>query len=179
MRACFLALIATLALAPAFAESPQPSEKSVLQLLQVMHAHQTLDNAGAQMDETMRNSMKAVSQGQLNAEQEKILEESQTKMLAIIKEALNWSSVEPILVQAYQRTFTQEEVDAMLAFYDSPLGQSVGAKLPTVNQQTSQLTQQRLKDMIPKIVEIQKDMAQRLKDAASAASTQPAEATPH
>jgi uncharacterized protein len=182
VRTCLLALAATLALQPAFAESPQPSEKSVLQLLQVMHTHQILENAGTQMDETMGKAMKsAVAQMQLTPEQEKIRDDYQAKMVAIIKEALSWSTVEPLLVQAYQSTFTQEEVNAMLKFYDSPVGQSVGAKLPTVNQQISQLTQQRMQDVIPKIIEAQKDMAERLKAANSGA---PAEAgagqpTPH
>jgi Spy/CpxP family protein refolding chaperone len=59
MRVCLLALVATLALQPALAQSPQPSEKSVLQLLQMMHTHQIMENAWAQMDGAMRSSMKA------------------------------------------------------------------------------------------------------------------------
>ena len=47
MRLCLLALVAMLALQPALAQSPQPSEKSVLQLLQMMHTHQIMDNAWA------------------------------------------------------------------------------------------------------------------------------------
>jgi hypothetical protein len=178
MRVCLLALVATLALQPALAQSPQPSEKSVLQLLQMMHTHQIMENAWAQMDGAMRSSMKAATQGQLNAEQEKIRDESQAKMVAVMKEELDWSIVEPLLVQSYQSTFTQEEVNAMLKFYDSPIGQSVGAKLPTVNQQMSQLTQQRMRDIIPKLVAVQKDMAERLKAAASAAPAQAPPAQP-
>jgi uncharacterized protein len=177
MRTCLLAALAVLALQPAFAQT-QPSEKSVLQLLQVMHTHQIMDNASAQMDATVHNSMKLATQGQLNPEQEKIREESQTKLMAIVKDELNWSTVEPLLVQAYQSTFTQEEVSAMLSFYDSPIGQSVGAKLPTVNQQLSQLMQQRTQELIPKLVEVQKEMAARIKAAASGAPAQAPAAQP-
>jgi hypothetical protein len=168
MRIRLLALVAALALQPAFADSPQPSEKSVLQLLQLMHTHQILENTGAQMDETMKRSMQAATaQLQLSPEQEKIRDEYQAKMVAIVKDALSWSVLEPTLVQAYQNTFTVEEVNAMLKFYDSPVGQSVGAKLPAVNQQMAQLTQQRLRDLIPKMVEVQKEMAERLRTAGS------------
>lgn len=179
MRVRLLALVAALALQPAFAQSSQPSEKSVLQLLQLMHTHQLMDNAWARMDETMRSSMRAVTQGQLNAEQEKIRDESQARMVAMMKDELDWSKLEPILVQAYQGTFTQEEVNAMLKFYDSPVGQPVGAKLPTVNQQTSQLTQQRMQDLIPKLVAVQKDMAARIKAAASGAPAEAPSAQAH
>jgi uncharacterized protein len=180
MRVCLLALAATLALPPALAQNPQPSQKSVLQLLQVMHTHQIFENAGAQMDATMGKSMKAAMQMQLNPEQEKIVDESQVRLVAVVKEAFSWSTLEPDLVQAYQSTFTQDEVDAMLRFYDSPVGQSVGAKLPAVNQQMTQLTQQRMQAVIPKIVEMQKAMGERLRAAASAAPAQapPAQPTP-
>lgn len=174
MRVSLLALVAALALQPALAQSPQPSEKSVLQLLQVMHTHQNFENAAAQMDAGMSKSMKAAMPMQLNPEQEEILDESRARMVAIVKDALNWSTLEPALVQAYQSTFTQEEVDAMLRFYDTPVGQSVGAKLPTINQQMAQLSQQRLQDVLPKILEAQQELAQRLKAAASGAAPQPA-----
>lgn len=175
MRVRLLGLVATLALQPAFAQGPPPSAKSVLQLLQVMHTHQVMDNAAIQMDDTVRSSMKAAMHGQLNAEQEKIREESQAKVISIMKEAFNWSAFEPLLVQAYQSTLTQEEVDAMLKFYDSPVGQSVGAKLPIINQQMMQLTHQRTQEMLPRIVAVQTDMAARIKAAASAAPAQAVE----
>jgi hypothetical protein len=182
MRVSLLALVAMLALQPAFAQAPQPSEKSVLQLLQMMHTHQVFLDAGAQMDATMSKTMKAAMQTQgaraLTPEQEKIVDESQARLVAIIKESLSWSTLEPALVQAYQGTFTQEEVNAMLKFYDTPVGQSVGAKLPAVNQQMTQLTQQRMQDVIPKIVEVQKEMVERLK-AAAAAAPAPAEPAAH
>ena len=56
MRVILVALLATLALQPAFAADPRPSEQSVLQLFQLMHTHQLLENATAQMDDSMRSS---------------------------------------------------------------------------------------------------------------------------
>ena len=88
-----------------------------------MHTNRAMDSAIAQMDDTMRNSMKEATHGQpLNPEQQKIGDEAQAKMVSTIREALDWSKVEPLLVEAYRNTFTQEEVDAMLKFYTSPVG---------------------------------------------------------
>ena len=36
-----------------------------------------------------------------------------------MKEAFDLSSLEPILVESYRNTFTREEVDAMLKFYEA------------------------------------------------------------
>jgi uncharacterized protein len=183
MKIQLVTLVATLALQPAFAADLRPSEQSLRQLFQVMHTQQLLENAGTQMDDTMRRSLNEATHGQpLNAEQQRIRDESQSKLVAIMKETLNWSSLEPLMVEAYRNTFTQEEVDAMLKFYESPVGQSVGAKLPTASQQMMQLMQQRIHEMIPRIAAVQKDTVARIKAAADspAAAAPPAEpAQPH
>lgn len=178
MRVPLVALVATFALQPVFAADPRPSEQSIQQLFQLMHTNQAIGTATAQMDDSIRNSMKQATQGQsLNAEQQTIRDEAQTKIVSIMREALDWSKVEPLLVEAYRNTFTQEEVDAMLKFYTSPVGQSVAAKLPAASQQTMQLMQQRMRGIIPEIVAVQKDAAARIKAAASSspAAAQPAE----
>jgi uncharacterized protein len=176
MRATLALLFATLALQPAFAADNRPSEQSIQQLFQLMHTHQAMENATSQMDDNMRSSANEVAHGQLlNPEQQKIRDEAQAKAVSILKEALAWPSVEPLLVEAYRNTFTQEEVDAMLKFYSSPVGQSVGAKLPTASQQMLQLMQQRIHEIIPQIAAVRTDAAARIKAAGgSAAPAQPA-----
>jgi uncharacterized protein len=123
MRISLVALVTTLALQPVFAGDQRPSEQSIQQLFQLMHTHQAMESATAHMDDTMRSSMQEVTHGQpLNAERQKIRDESQAKVVSIMKEAFDWSSLEPILVESYRNTFTREEVDAMLKFYESPVG---------------------------------------------------------
>lgn len=174
MRISLVALVITLALQPAFAGDQRPSEQSIQQLFQLMHTRQAMESATAHMDDTMRSSMQEVTHGQpLNAEQQKIRDESQAKVVSIMKEAFDWSSLEPIMVESYRNTFTREEVDAMLKFYESPVGQSVGAKLPTASQQTMQLMQKRVHEMIPKIVAVQKDAAARIKAASDSTAAAP------
>ena len=182
MKIPLVAVVATLALQPAFAADPRPSEQSIQQLFQLMHTHQGMESAAAHMDDTIRSSMNEATRGQpLNAEQQKISDEARVKMVSIIREALDWSKVEPLLVEAYRNTFTQEEVGAMLKFYTSPVGQSVGAKLPTASQQTMQLMQQRMREIIPQIAAVRKDAAARIEAAAGspAAAAQPAVPPPH
>ncbi len=70
----------------------------------------------------------------------------------------------------------------MKAFFRTPTGQSVIAKMPIVMQQNMQGMQGRMADMIPRIQQIEKDMgaqlqAQRESQAGSAPS-QSAQPTP-
>jgi hypothetical protein len=165
--ATLLALSSLLALQPAFAESPKPSEQSVRQLLETMHSGEAVKDALAHMDDMMRASMNDVSGRPLNAEQQKIRDEMRAKVVALMKQQLDWSTtLEPIMVESYRDTFTQQEVDALLRFYGTPIGKSVAGKLPTAGQQTMKLMQQRIREMMPQIQEIARDAAVRIKAAA-------------
>ena len=155
-----------LSLQPAFAQSPQPSEQSVRQLFEAMHTGDTLKEAFAHMDDMMRSSMNGVSGRPLNAEQQKIRDETRAKVVALMQQQLDWPTIEPIMVESYRETFTQPEVDALLRFYRTPIGKSVAGKLPAASQQMVKLMQQRIREMMPKIQEIVRDSAVRIKAAA-------------
>jgi hypothetical protein len=46
-----------------------------------------------------------------------------------------------MVVPVYDRNFTTEEIDGLIVFYSSPVGQKVLAKLPVVMQESMQLGQ--------------------------------------
>jgi len=55
---------------------------------------------------------------------------------------VKWAEIKPKLVEIYAHDFTTEELRALLAFLDKPLGQKVMAKLPLVMQDGSLAGQQ-------------------------------------
>jgi uncharacterized protein len=185
--ATLLALGSLLALQPAFADSPKPSELSVRHLLEAMHTGDALNEAFAHMDDMLRASMKDVNDRPLNAEQQKIRDEMHAKIVALMKQQLDWSTtLEPIMVESYRDTFTQQEVDALLGFYGTPLGKSVADKLPAASQQMVRLMQQRIREMMPQIQEMVRDSMARIKAAAdspaasdSSGTSTPAQPPPH
>ncbi len=177
--ATLLALGSLVALQPAFADSPKPSEQSVRQLFEAMHTGEALKEAFAHMDDMLRTSMKDVNGRPLNAEQQKIRDETRAKVVALMQQQLDWSTtLEPIMVESYRDTFTQQEVDALLRFYGTPIGKSVADKLPAASQQMVRLTQQRIREMMPQIQEIVRDSAARIKAAADSPAASDASGTP-
>ncbi len=106
--ATLFALSSLFALQPAFAASPKPSEESVRQLLEAMHTGEAIKGSFAHMDDMLRTSMKDVDGRPLNAEQQKIRDETRAKVVALMKQQLDWSTtLEPIMVESYRDTFTQ------------------------------------------------------------------------
>ena len=72
---------------------------------------------------------------------------------------LTWENMEPTYLKIYEDSFSQSEVDSMIAFYSSPGGQAVVAKLPLVAQNTMQAMLQQMKSLMPQAQQIAKDTA--------------------
>ena len=62
----------------------------------------------------------------------------QEEILAALKESMPQLMDE--MATIYERTFTEEELDAMLAFYSSPVGQSMLKKMPQMMAETVPLS---------------------------------------
>jgi len=58
-----------------------------------------------------------------------------------------------MVVPVYDRNFTDAEIDGMLAFYSSPVGQKVLSKLPVVLQESMQVGQTWGQELSKKIMQ--------------------------
>ena len=186
MKLVVTLVFAVFAAQAALAQEAKPSEASVRQLFEVMHSSKLLDAYMTQIDTTMRASMQQALAGQqLNPKQQKILDDMGRQIGSLVKAELNWPAIEPLMIDVYRNTFSQHEVDGMLAFYRSEAGQAVIAKLPTAMQLSMTGIQSHAQALTPKIVQLEKDTAAQLKAAAdpqpaapSAQGAQPAQPPP-
>src|SRR2546421_8094636 len=130
------------------ADTP-PSEASIKQLLEVTHAHQLLDNMMSQIDAMMKNAMQQVTQGQPPPpEVQKSFDKAHNEIMTMFKEQFTWDKMEPVYVRVYQKSLSQPEVDGMVAFYKTPIGQSVIGKMPVIMQNSMNETMQMMGPMM-------------------------------
>jgi uncharacterized protein len=162
-------VLALLASSAAFAEEAKPTEESIKQLFRAMHSSKLIDTYMTQIEGTVRASMQQALAGrQPNPQQQEIVDELGKKILSLVKVEVNWANLEPMMVELYRNAFTQREVDGMLAFYRSEVGQAAVSKLPGVTQQAMERMQARLRTLTPKIVQLQRDAAAQVKAAGEA-----------
>ena len=160
----YVILLAYFALCPAIAAEPPASEASVRELLTITQSQKLVDGTMGQVDAMMQRSMEQALAGQaLSADQQKIMDNMRTKMIALFRENMKWETLEPMFVDIYKQSFTQKEVDGMLDFYKSEPGQAVIAKMPLVMQNTMQAMQGRMAVMLPKLQQLQQDAIAELK----------------
>jgi uncharacterized protein len=166
-----LVAFAVLFAQPLSAADQPASDASVKALVNLMQGRKTFDDVFAQMDNFMEASMKQAAAGRpLSPEQQKIVDDMRTKMMAIIKESLNWDTFEPKMEEIYRKSFSQSEIDGMLKFYKTPAGKAVIAKMPVVMQNTVQMMQGEMAEMMPKMQQLMADTANQIKALANSPS---------
>ncbi len=144
------------------ADTP-PTEASIKQMLEVSHARALVDSMMTQMDGLMKNAMAQATQGQqLTPDVQKEIDQVESDVRAEMKNVLDWSKLEPMYIRIYQKSFSQQEIDGMIAFYKTPTGQAVLNKMPVVLQNTMLEVQQMLQPMMQRLQQKQREIAAKV-----------------
>ena len=125
-----IAALALLAAAPAWAEPA--SAESVQKMMRVMKMESEFDNSISSMLQMMRDQMvnSIPKHANISTEQRVQIEAVMRNAWQKYQERLTSdpelrASVFARFQQLVQKHYTQQEVDALIGFYDSPLGQSI------------------------------------------------------
>ena len=103
-----------------------------------------MDQGFKQVLERAQATIKAQTTRQVTVAADKAALEE--KISPILAQQLNWETLKPQYVKVYAGTYTEEELDAILAFYKSPAGQAWFAKSPAVGEKARQITQKAIQD---------------------------------
>ena len=159
-----LTLTLLLSSAQAFAQLNKPSVESIKEVFALTNSRAMLINVQSQMDGMMKNIMQQSMKDQtLSAAQQKALDKFQAKVVAIQKEELNWEKMEPMFLEIYSNSLTQEDVDGMITFYKSPAGQSFINKMPVIMQQTMISMQKMMAPMMEKMKIVSQELSEDMK----------------
>ena len=149
---------------PSAPPSNAPTEASIKQLLEVAQAHKLIDSVMAQMENLMQQSIAQATRGQqIPAKVQKDIDQRRADLVTMMKELLDWKKLEPMYVRIYQKTFTQQEVDGMIAFYKTPAGQAVMSKMPVAMQNTIDEMQAMMGPVMQKMQQMQQDVVAEMK----------------
>jgi hypothetical protein len=150
MKSLLLAL--GISLAPLCAAAAQPSPDSVEALLEVTHAEAMLQTIYSGIEQNMRLGMKQATAGRpVTDEQRHVLDAAPAKFVEVMRQELTWARLKPIYVDVYRDTFTQEEIEGLIAFYRSPAGRAYIEKTPLAMQKSAQAVQSLMGPLVEKM----------------------------
>jgi uncharacterized protein len=123
-----------------------------------------LTNADAVMDQ-MFAQIKTMSASMTppgaTPQQQARSQEIQDKIMDLVKARMGWDKLRPQYAKVYDSTFSADEIDGILAFYQSPAGQGMLRKMPQLLSQTMAVVQTQMADIMPDIQRIAKEAAQK------------------
>ncbi len=141
----------------------QPTSESIETLLTLTKTEALIESVYGNVEQAMRQGMaQAVAGKNLSAEQQRSLEATPKRFVTIMREELSWESLKPMYIEIYRDSFTQEEIDGLIAFYQSPVGMAFVNKMPIVMQKSMTSMQARMQPMMEKM---KAAMRQALEDA--------------
>jgi hypothetical protein len=143
-----------------------PSDASIEELLTLTRSESMVDGLNANIEQMMRAAMAETAQRErLSPTQQRMLEQFPARLAAILREESNWSAIKPDLVAIYREVYTQDELDAQLAFYRSPGGQAMIDKMPQVLQQSMAMGERQMRRLMPRLQAALKEAAAEAKAA--------------
>ena len=87
------------------------------------------------------------------------------QLTPVMNEALNWQKLKPRMLQIYNESFTEDEVSGILQFYRSPAGRAMLDKTPTLMAKSAAVSQEAMKEAMPKIAEVSTKVMEKYKAA--------------
>jgi hypothetical protein len=133
---------------------PATRQQKIERILELTHADAVVDEVVAQV-RGMLEQLQANPTPQQKARREEALE----KIGRLARERLR--KIRPELVKAYAETFNDEELDGLLAFYETPAGRAFVAKIPALNNRLSALIQTEMNAIGAEINKLAEDTLKR------------------
>jgi hypothetical protein len=146
-------LLAGAVCAVQFAAAAEDKQQKVQRLLAMTKMESAMAQAiGPMMDQIVSKSM---ADGRLITPEKRVT----VREIANRESASIIHDMRPHMEAIYAETLTEPEIDAMLAFYGSPAGQSILAKMPVV---MSRITQDMMTAAMPRFQAMGEHIAQVL-----------------
>jgi len=129
-----------------------PTVESVEALLVANKSEAIMESVNANMENVLRQGMAQTLAGKkVTPQLQSFLDNAPRQFAEAMKEEMSWARLKPMYVQLYQESFTQEEVNSLVAFYHSPASEALANKMPDVMQKTKALVQSRVAPMMEKM----------------------------
>jgi hypothetical protein len=168
-----IALLLTLLLClPLTAHADEASRRAKAQeMLTLLHMDQLMDQLMNSVLQQSSAMTKQLGGNAVKPEDQARIEEFQKKVFQLVESQVGWKALEPDYVDIYAKNFTDEQLDAILAFYKSPTGVALVERMPTLATQGMQIAQAKMATLQPQLKQMIEDFAKSASSPAKPGET--------
>ena len=142
-------------------------QQKIDELVEVMNMDAMVDSMYAQVEGMMQNM--SVQMG-VKPDEKAIFDKYYADMTEVLKTKMSWQKMQPMMINLYDKQFTEQEISDILAFYKTESGQAILKKMPQVMQESMQMSQALVQDAMPEIQAIAGELGEALKQSRSKAN---------
>ena len=118
--------------------------------------------------EQIKKSQLDMQARQFKSRQIQDTEETSRKTMELMNKELNWDKLKDQFINLYAESFSAEELEALIKFYDSPAGAKIVDKQPEVQQKAMLITRKTLNDTIMQVYKMNREIMEKQQKAATA-----------
>ncbi len=97
-----------------------------------------------------------------NAKDQDLAIKNQHKVMDLMQKELSWETLKPEFEKLYAETYSTEELEGLIKFYQSPIGKKFIAKQPEMQQKSMLMVQKMMMRIMPKIQALTKEMQEEI-----------------
>ena len=147
-----LAAVLCLLFLPLGSLAAPPSTASIERFLALTEADKNLEAAQRYSEQMMQESLREQNQRRmLSPDAQNRMRDAMQKSAQAMREEMSWANMKPLMVRIYVESFTQEEMEGLIAFYESPAGKAFTKKMPVVMEKSMMLMQERVGPMMQRM----------------------------
>ncbi len=149
MKKKLLLAICFVMLTSAFAFADETGEKkAVMKLLEITNARNMTDQLMKSMEAMMSRQFEAAA-ADLPPEGREALEAVRKDSMKWLFDNLSWDQMRDMYIDIYSQVFTEDEINELVQFYESPLGRKMLKKMPELMRLTLEKSQAIVQKKMP------------------------------
>lgn len=173
MNKHLLMIVAGLVLSTASIQAQENTRSAKAEeLLNLMNMPENTEKSFAMFKKMMPAQMEKMRQATGQTNHPANVSAQTDKIMDVITSELSWQKMKADYIALYADTFTDEELEAIIAFYKSPAGQALVKKQPELMKRSMELSQKTMLQVMPRIQAMAREMAE------PAAAPTPVKASP-
>jgi uncharacterized protein len=160
--------LATAAPAPSKASDAKPADEKTalaMQVIEITKFDRLVESMRSQVVASIEQSVGAANQC---AAAEPEVDAFAKALSDKLVETLSSSDFKVDVAAIYAETFDESELRGIIAFYKSPLGKKLLARMPELTQKSMQVSQDRIRAIMPDLQKISADYEPRIAEASKA-----------
>lgn len=135
-----------------FISLAEPAKPETVELfLKVTDADASLEFAYSHLDQMSEQMLRGQNSKHLD---DPLIRKHLKEINQLIRTEMSWQQLEPALIAIYSGVFTEEELQGIIAFYQSEAGQKMVKRQPELMQASMVVMQEQTMALMPKIKQL-------------------------